>query len=129
MLRANKKTQDTPTPPIVTTQEIMAQRSQSFAYGTKSATTASATTTIAANTVTTTAVKRKSNIYSALLSKIAIELRQRITLADHIKDDIEYKNTFDGKQVVVSLVYPHVCERDRKRLLIKRGAMNRTRLH
>lgn len=109
------KIQDTPTPPIVTTQEIMAQRSQSFAYGTKSA-TATATTTATA----TATVKRKSNVYSALLSKIAIELRQRITLADHIKDDIEYKNTFDGKQAVVSFtVIYHVKKRRDTDLLAK----------
>lgn len=74
----------------------MAQRSQSFAYGTKNS---PSTSTTINNT------KRKTNVYSALLSKIAIELRQRITLADHIKDDIEYKNTFDGKQVVVSCYF------------------------
>lgn len=111
------KIQDTPTPPIVTTQEIMAQRSQSFAYGTKSATAAATTTR---TTTTTATVKQKSNIYSALLSKIAIELRQRITLADHIKDDIEYKNTFDGKQAVVrfTVVY-HVKKRRDTDLLAK----------
>ncbi|OAD05857.1 hypothetical protein MUCCIDRAFT_138902 [Mucor lusitanicus CBS 277.49] len=99
----------------------MAQRSQSFAYGTKSATTASATTTIAANTATTTAVKRKSNIYSALLSKIAIELRQRITLADHIKDDIEYKNTFDGKQVVDKIAL--IVQTSDRKLALRIGRM------
>jgi hypothetical protein len=66
----------------------MAHRSQSFAYGTKTNNT---------NPIT----KRQPTIYSALLSRIAIELKQRVTLADHTKDDIEYKNTFDGKQVVV----------------------------
>lgn len=68
----------------------MAHRSQSFAYGTKNE---------ASN-------HSKPIVYSALLSRIAIELRQRITLSDHIKDDIEYKNTFDGKEVVVRIHRP-----------------------
>ncbi|KAK4511309.1 uncharacterized protein ATC70_012524 [Mucor velutinosus] len=105
-----------PTPPVVTTQEIMAQRSQSFAYGTKSA-TATATT----ETSSTATVKRKSNIYSALLSKIAIELRQRITLADHIKDDIEYKNTFDGKQVVDKIAL--IVQTSDRKLALRIGRM------
>ncbi|EPB84136.1 hypothetical protein HMPREF1544_09124 [Mucor circinelloides 1006PhL] len=93
----------------------MAQRSQSFAYGTKSA-TATATTTR-----TTTTVKQKSNIYSALLSKIAIELRQRITLADHIKDDIEYKNTFDGKQAVDKIA--SIVQTSDRKLALRIGRM------
>lgn len=72
----------------------MAHRSQSFAYGTKNE---------ASN-------HSKPIVYSALLSRIAIELRQRITLSDHIKDDIEYKNTFDGKEVVVRIyIYISPC--------------------
>lgn len=71
------------------TQDNMAHRSQSFAYGTRQ------------ESATTDNQKPKPIVYSALLSQIAIALRQRITLADHTKDDIEYKNTFDGKQVVV----------------------------
>lgn len=79
---------------MVVTQDIMAHRSQSFAYGTKN----EATSPISATSTSTTS---KPSIYTALLSRIAIELRQRITVADHIKDDIEYKNSFDGKEVVV----------------------------
>ncbi|KAG2191911.1 hypothetical protein INT46_006793 [Mucor plumbeus] len=101
-----------PTPPIVTTQEIMAQRSQSFAYGTKNSPSTS---------ITINPTKRKTNIYSALLSKIAIELRQRITLADHIKDDIEYKNTFDGKQVVDKIAL--IVQTSDRKLALKIGKM------
>jgi hypothetical protein len=68
----------------------MAHRSQSFAYGTKNE-----------NNNSNSISKRQPIIYSALLSRIAIELKQRVTLSDHTKDDIEYKNTFDGKEVVV----------------------------
>lgn len=67
----------------------MAHRSQSFAYGSKQSSFLDQ--------------KQKPIVYSALLSRIAIALRQRIALADHSKDDIEYKNTFEGKQVVVRL--------------------------
>ena len=72
----------------------MAHRSQSFAYGTEKER--------ATSPISTTASFSTSNIYPALLSRIAIELRQRIALSDNIKDDIEYKSSFDGKQVVVS---------------------------
>lgn len=84
------------------TQDTMSHRSQSFAYGTRQE----------------NANNQKPIVYSALLSRIAIALRQRIVLADHIKDDIEYKNTFEGKQVVVcsnlfslfiSLIYFCLC--------------------
>ncbi|KAI7906587.1 uncharacterized protein BX663DRAFT_497013 [Cokeromyces recurvatus] len=76
--------------PIITTQEVIAQRSQSFAYG----------------TTKTTEKSKDPIVYPALLSKIAVELRQRIILSDHIKDEVEYKNTFDGRQVVdlISLI-------------------------
>jgi hypothetical protein len=74
----------------------MAQRSQSFAYGTKNEST-SPISTSSSTTMT------PPTIYPALLSRIAIELRQRITLGDHAKDDIEYKNSFDGKEVVVCI--------------------------
>lgn len=79
---------NTPTPPVVTTQEVMAHRSQSFAYGTK-------------NIIDNPIEKGQPLVYSAFLSRIAIELKQRVTLSDHVKDDIEYKNAFDGKEVVV----------------------------
>ncbi|KAG2200207.1 hypothetical protein INT47_009845, partial [Mucor saturninus] len=72
------------------TQDTMSHRSQSFAYGTRQETPNNQ--------------KQKPIVYSALLSRIAIALRQRIVLADHIKDDIEYKNTFEGKQVVDKII-------------------------
>lgn len=74
----------------------MAQRSQSFAYGSKNESTSPISTS-------SSIIMSPPIIYSALLSRIAIEVRQRITLADHIKDDIEYKNSFDGKEVVVCI--------------------------
>ncbi|GAA5799436.1 hypothetical protein HPULCUR_004851 [Helicostylum pulchrum] len=83
----------------------MAHRSQSFAYGTK---------------------KEASNhsnpiVYSALLSRIAIELRQRITLSDHIKDDIEYKNTFDGKEVVDKICL--IIQKSDRKLALRLGRL------
>jgi hypothetical protein len=80
----------------------MAHRSQSFAYGTKS--NHNNDTNTASPTISPLQQQRKP-IYSALLSRIATELRQSITLSDHVKDDIEYKNTFDGKEVVVCVIY------------------------
>ncbi|KAI8887425.1 hypothetical protein K501DRAFT_175556, partial [Backusella circina FSU 941] len=38
--------------------------------------------------------------YLAYLSSIALEFRQTIVLTDHVKDGIDYKNTFDGKEAV-----------------------------
>lgn len=68
----------------------MAHRSQSFAYGSKKP---NGNKSI-----------NKPIIYAALLSKIALELRHCITLSDHIKDDIEYKNTFTGKDLIVKSI-------------------------
>ncbi|KAI8970021.1 hypothetical protein BDF20DRAFT_826085 [Mycotypha africana] len=42
-------------------------------------------------------------IYPAFLSQIADELKRRITLSDNVKDDIEYKNSFNGKEIVDKL--------------------------
>ncbi|CAO3681691.1 unnamed protein product [Rhizopus microsporus] len=75
-----------PSPPVVTTQDIMAQRSNSFAYGSKKSDTYIPPT-----------------VYPALLSKVANELKRHITVSDHIKDDIEYKNTFYGREIVDKL--------------------------
>jgi hypothetical protein len=81
-----------PSPPVVVTQDIMAQRSRSFAYGTRTDPSASKSV-------------QHARIYAALLSKVAIEFRQRIILTDNVKDDIEYKNTFDGKEAVVCFYF------------------------
>lgn len=107
-------TKNSPSPPVVVTQDIMAHRSQSFAYGTKNEATSP-------KSATSTSTSSKPSIYTALLSRIAIELRQRITVADHIKDDIEYKNSFDGKEVVDKIaMIIHTTDR---RLALKIGRM------
>lgn len=67
-------------------EDVMAQRSNSFAYGTPTA-----------------KIERTLSIYPAFISKIVYELKQLITVSDHIKNDIEYKNTFHGKEVVVRI--------------------------
>lgn len=40
--------------------------------------------------------------YPALLSNTGQMLQERVTLSTKIKDSIEYKDAFDGKQAVVS---------------------------
>ncbi|KAI8642651.1 hypothetical protein BD408DRAFT_386991 [Parasitella parasitica] len=109
--RAIVLSKNTPTPPIVTIQDIMAQRSQSFAYGSRNSPKSAAST----------AAKRKNDIYSAFLSTIAIELRQRVTLADHIKDGIEYKNSFDGKHVVDKIAL--IVQTTDRKLALRIGRM------
>ena len=46
------------------------------------------------NAITTTT-------YPAYLSVAARELRKRIVLVDRVKNGIEYKNVFDGREAVV----------------------------
>lgn len=43
--------------------------------------------------------------YPALLSNTSQMLQERVTLSTKIKDSIEYKDAFDGKQAVVSWDY------------------------
>ncbi|CEP18798.1 hypothetical protein [Parasitella parasitica] len=89
----------------------MAQRSQSFAYGSRNSPKSAAKTV----------AKRKNDVYSALLSTIAIELRQRVTLADHIKDNIEYKNSFDGKHIVDKIAL--IVQTTDRKLALRIGRM------
>ena len=48
---------------------------------------------------------RSPLVYPALLSRIAEDLRSRITLSDVVKDGLTYKNAFDGLQAVDKIVY------------------------
>ena len=55
--------------------------------------------------------------YPALLSNTGQMLQERVTLSTKIKDSIEYKDAFDGKQAVVScewirvtMVSPLTCQ-------------------
>jgi hypothetical protein len=41
-------------------------------------------------------------VYPALLSRVADAFRMRITLQTHYKDSLEYKNSFNGRDAVVS---------------------------
>ncbi|KAI8370340.1 uncharacterized protein BYT42DRAFT_581901 [Radiomyces spectabilis] len=43
---------------------------------------------------------RSPIVYPAFLSRVAFEMRQRVTLGDRIKNSIEYKNAFDGQEAV-----------------------------
>ncbi|KAI9282533.1 hypothetical protein BY458DRAFT_428538 [Sporodiniella umbellata] len=62
----------------------MTQRSNSFAYGTRSIINSDIAPVV----------------YPALVSRVAQELRKLISITDHVKNGIDYKNTFDGKEVV-----------------------------
>lgn len=43
-------------------------------------------------------------LYCAYLSVVAREFRQRIILVDRVKNGIEYKNVFDGREAIDTLV-------------------------
>lgn len=47
-------------------------------------------------------------LYCAYLSVVAREFRQRIILVDRVKNGIEYKNVFDGREAIVSPLFS--CE-------------------
>ncbi|KAF7731444.1 RHO1 GDP-GTP exchange protein 2 [Apophysomyces ossiformis] len=82
--------------------EILAQRSRSFAYGSHP----SSNTRMTQNATTKSSSRPSSSsstilsIYPALLSRVAAELKQRIVLGDRVKNGIEYKNAFDGQEAV-----------------------------
>lgn len=44
-------------------------------------------------------------VYPALLSKVAQEFRKRITLRDHIKNELTYTNSFTGSEAVDMVAY------------------------
>lgn len=48
---------------------------------------------------------RSPLVYPALLSRVAEAFKERITLADRIKDGLTYKEAFDGREAVDKLAY------------------------
>lgn len=48
-------------------------------------------------------VKKLPIVYPALLSRVANAFVQRITTSPRIKDSIEYKDCFDGRDAVVRI--------------------------
>ncbi|KAJ3765876.1 hypothetical protein FB446DRAFT_608931, partial [Lentinula raphanica] len=44
-------------------------------------------------------------VYPALLSRVAEAFRDRIQLADRLKDGLTYKNAFDGREAVDKIAY------------------------
>ena len=44
-------------------------------------------------------------VYPALLSRVAEAFRDRITLADRVKDGLTYKHVFDGREAVDKIAY------------------------
>ncbi|KAF8449011.1 CNH domain-containing protein [Boletus edulis BED1] len=48
---------------------------------------------------------RSPVIYPALLSKVAEAFKERITIADRVKDGLTYKDAFDGREAVDKMAY------------------------
>ncbi|KAL0095975.1 hypothetical protein J3Q64DRAFT_1705606 [Phycomyces blakesleeanus] len=71
--------------------EVQAQRSRSFAYGTQSSVSRGHSKQIK---------QRLPLVYPALLSRVAQELRHRVILRDRIKNNVEYKNAFEGEEAI-----------------------------
>ena len=44
-------------------------------------------------------------VYPALLSRVAQAFRERIPIADHVKDSLTYKDAFDGREAVDKIAY------------------------
>ncbi|ORX91433.1 CNH-domain-containing protein [Basidiobolus meristosporus CBS 931.73] len=49
--------------------------------------------------------KKKVVIYPALLSRVAEVFREKIVLQNHVKDSLEYKNCFTGREAVDIICY------------------------
>ncbi|KAH7922585.1 hypothetical protein BV22DRAFT_1037307 [Leucogyrophana mollusca] len=50
-------------------------------------------------------VRKTTVVYPALLSNVAAAFRERINLADRIKDGLTYKDAFDGQEAADKLAY------------------------
>jgi RHO1 GDP-GTP exchange protein 1/2 len=51
------------------------------------------------------AAKRTPIVYPALLSRVALAFRERITLTDRTKDGLTYHDAFDGREAVDKVAY------------------------
>ncbi|KAI9033768.1 CNH domain-containing protein [Phycomyces nitens] len=72
-------------------EDVQAQRSRSFAYGTQSSVNRGHSRNLK---------QRLPLVYPALLSRVAQELRHRVILRDRIKNNVEYKNAFEGEEAI-----------------------------
>ncbi|KAF8074951.1 CNH-domain-containing protein [Lyophyllum atratum] len=50
-------------------------------------------------------VRKTPIVYPALLSRVAEAFRDRITVADKVKDGLTYKDSFDGREAVDKIAY------------------------
>lgn len=57
------------------------------------------------STIAPTTRARSPFVYPALLSRVAEAFKDRITLADRIKDGLTYKDAFDGREAVDKIAY------------------------
>lgn len=58
-----------------------------------------------ATTTVTTHSRRSPIVYPALLSRVAEAFKSRVLLAEHVKDGLQYKDTFDGREAVDKICY------------------------
>ncbi|KAH7914608.1 CNH domain-containing protein [Hygrophoropsis aurantiaca] len=58
-----------------------------------------------ASTRAPNAVRKTPIVYPALLSRVAEAFRERINLADRLKDGLTYKDAFDGREAVDKISY------------------------
>ncbi|KAI0730697.1 CNH-domain-containing protein [Earliella scabrosa] len=49
--------------------------------------------------------RRTPIVYPALLSRVAEAFKTRISLGDHVKDGLTYKDSFDGREAVDTIAY------------------------
>jgi hypothetical protein len=47
-------------------------------------------------------VKKQINTYPAMLSQLALAVKDCCELGEHVKDMLEYNNCFQGRQAIVS---------------------------
>ena len=50
-------------------------------------------------------VRKTPIVYPALLSRVAQAFRERIPITDRVKDDLTYKDAFDGREAVDKIAY------------------------
>ena len=78
------------------------ERLRSFSYS--DASPSSVTSEVSSSPISPSSTIGKQHIpivYPALLSRVADAFRVRVTLSNRMKDNLEYKDCFDGREAVV----------------------------
>lgn len=87
-----------PKPPL-TNQRT--ERFRSFSYSDASSSVASEVSSSPSSPSSTIGKQHIPIVYPALLSRVAEAFRVRVTLSNRMKDNLEYKDCFDGREAVV----------------------------